>query len=98
MLIENWAPGLYHLVNGGSASWFEFARKTITRTRIDAAVTPCTSEEFPTLAARPRYSVLDHSKTSRTLGPFSVLCLRGRPRLMNTCVPRVTFIELKNGV
>ena len=68
MLIENWAPGLYHVVNEGSASWFEFAREIITRTRIDATVTPCTSEEFPTRAVRPRYSVLDNSKAATALG------------------------------
>ena len=68
ILIENSAPGLYHVVNAGSASWFEFARKIITQTRIDATVTPCTSEEFPTRAVRPRYSVLDNSKTSSAFG------------------------------
>lgn len=68
LLIENWTPGLYHVVNEGSASWFEFARQIITRARIDATVTPCTSEEFPTRAVRPRYSVLDNSKTATVFG------------------------------
>ena len=68
ILIENCAPGLYHVVNEGSASWFEFAREIIARARIDATVTPCTSEEFPTRAVRPRYSVLDSSKASTAFG------------------------------
>ena len=70
MLVEDCAPGLYHVVNGGAASWFDFAREIIGRARIDATVTPCSSEEFPTRAARPRYSVLDNSKTSSVVGPL----------------------------
>ena len=70
ILVEECAPGLYHAVNGGAASWFDFAREIIGRARIDATVTPCSSEEFPTRAVRPRYSVLDNSKTSTAFGPL----------------------------
>ena len=70
MLVEGCAPGLYHAVNDGAASWFDFAREIIVRAGIDATVTPCASEEYSTRAARPRYSVLDNSKTSRDFGPL----------------------------
>ena len=70
ILVEGCAPGLYHVVNDGAASWFDFARKIIARARIDATVTPCSSEDFPTRAARPRYSVLDNTKVSMALGPL----------------------------
>ena len=70
ILVEDCAPGLYHVVNDGAASWFDFAREIIARTRVDATVTPCTSEEYPTRAARPRYSALDNSKTSTAFGPL----------------------------
>ena len=70
ILVEACAPGLYHVVNDGAASWFDFAREIIIRAGIDATVTPCTSEEYSTRAARPRYSVLDNSKTSKDFGPL----------------------------
>ena len=70
ILVEDCAPGLYHVVNDGAASWFDFAREIIARARIDATVTPCSSEDYPTRAARPRYSVLDNTKMSMALGPL----------------------------
>lgn len=70
ILVEGCAPGLYHVVNDGAASWYDFAQEIILRAGIDATVAPCTSEEYSTRAARPRYSVLDNSKTSRDFGPL----------------------------
>ncbi len=64
MLAEGCAPGLYHVVNGGSATWFEIVRLA----GVEAAVTPCSSEEYPTRAARPRYSALDNAKVSPAFG------------------------------
>ena len=70
MLTDGCAPGLYHVVNTGSASWFDFAREIVRRVGIDATVTPCTSAEYPTRAARPRYSALDNEKISTAFGPM----------------------------
>ena len=68
MLTDGCAPGLYHAVNTGSATWFEFAREIIRRAGIEADVTPCATEEYPVRAARPRYSVLDNTKVSAVFG------------------------------
>ena len=68
MLTDACAPGLYHVVNAGSATWFEFACEIIRRTGVDATVTPCAASEFPARAARPRYSVLDNSRVSAAFG------------------------------
>ena len=62
------APGLYHVVNSGSATWFDFAREIVRLAGVEASVTPCASSEYPTRAARPRYSVLDNAKVSAALG------------------------------
>ncbi|WP_231622083.1 dTDP-4-dehydrorhamnose reductase [Methanococcoides methylutens] len=51
-------PGIYHITNEGVCSWYEFASEII-----DNAV-PCTSDEFPRKAKRPKYSVLTNTKTS----------------------------------
>ena len=60
--------GLYHTVNSGQATWFEFAREIIHRANVKAEVTPVTSAEYPTAAARPAFSVLDNSKLAAVVG------------------------------
>ena len=62
-------PGIYHAVNSGHASWYEFACQIIKRTGVDADVTAISSSEFPAAAQRPFYSVLDNAKISALLGP-----------------------------
>ena len=68
MLADGCAPGLYHVVNAGSASWFEFAREIVRRAGVEAEVTPCATGEYPVRAERPRYSVLDNAKVSAAFG------------------------------
>ena len=70
ILTDGCPPGLYHVVNNGSASWFDFASEIIRRARVEASVTPCSSSEYPTRAARPRYSALDNAKVSAAFGPL----------------------------
>ena len=50
-------PGIYHMTNEGICSWYEFASAFINN------AVPCTSEEFPRKAKRPKYSVLINTKT-----------------------------------
>ena len=68
MLMEDCAPGLYHVVNTGSATWFEFAREIVRRAGVEATVTPCATGEYPVRAVRPCYSALDNTKVSAALG------------------------------
>ena len=68
MLTDDCEPGLYHAVNDGSATWFEFAREIIRLAGVEATVTPCSSDEYVTRAARPRYSALDNTKVSAAFG------------------------------
>ncbi len=62
------SPGLYHVVNTGMASWFDFARSIIRLARVDADVVPCSTQAYPMRAARPRYSVLDNTHASASFG------------------------------
>ena len=66
MLTDGCEAGLYHVVNDGPATWFDFACEIVRLAGVEAAVTPCSSEEYPTRAARPGYSVLDPAKVSAT--------------------------------
>jgi len=61
--------GLWHWADGGSCTWFEFARSiqslALERGLLDLEIPieAVTTAEFPTPAARPGYSVLDTSAT-----------------------------------
>jgi dTDP-4-dehydrorhamnose reductase len=51
--------GIYHASNRGMCSWYEFAKEIFLRSGIKINVNPITTEEYPTSARRPAYSVLD---------------------------------------
>jgi dTDP-4-dehydrorhamnose reductase len=60
--------GIYHFSNAGATTWYGFAQAIFKKYHININVKPVTSEQFPTSAKRPRYSVLDHSKIIATFG------------------------------
>ena len=61
--------GIYHYSNEGNCSWYEFAKTIAELSGHDkCVVNPCTTEEYPTPAKRPAYSVLDKSKVKETFG------------------------------
>ena len=68
MLKDGCELGIYHVVNAGSATWYEFACEIVHRAGVAANVTPCASGEYPVRAPRPRYSVLDGTKVSAVFG------------------------------
>lgn len=66
--------GYFHWTDGGEATWYSFAtaihddawsRGVLTKKCI---IRPIKTEDYPTAARRPRYSILDCSSTCRTLG------------------------------
>lgn len=59
-LIETDYFGIYHASNSGHCSWYDFAKAIFEESGIRIHVDPCTTEEFPRPAPRPRYSVMDH--------------------------------------
>jgi dTDP-4-dehydrorhamnose reductase len=69
-LIRARAPaGIYHIVNSGQASWFEFAREITDRAGMaQVPVEPVSTSQMPTRARRPPYSVLANHKLTRTIG------------------------------
>lgn len=54
--------GLYHYSNEGVASWFDFAHAIFEYSQTKIKLNPLRTDEFPTKAKRPAYSVLDKSK------------------------------------
>ncbi len=60
--------GVWHITDGGSCSWFEFATVIVDLIGSDCKVKPCSTDEFPRPAKRPKYGVLCLDKTERRLG------------------------------
>ena len=60
--------GVYHYANEGVISWFDFAKEICTLSGIDVDIKAVLSDEFPTPAKRPAYSVLDKTKIKTTFG------------------------------
>lgn len=60
--------GLCNCTGKGECSWYEFAKKIVEYSGIEAMVEPCTSDEYPRPAKRPSYSSLDHMMLRSTVG------------------------------
>jgi len=73
-LVECDAVGIQHWTQSGTATWYDFAeairREGQNRNLLgtEARVVPISTEEFPTPARRPRFSVLDCSQAYTMLG------------------------------
>lgn len=73
-MVRQNARGTHHLTDAGVASWYDFAVAIrdlgIERGLISSSVTiePIATDEYPTPAARPSYSVLDKASSFEILG------------------------------
>lgn len=54
--------GLYHFSNLGEATWYDFVKMILEFTRNSDEIRLNESNDFKTIAARPKYSVLDKTK------------------------------------
>ena len=62
-------PGVYHFTNEGVASWYDFTKAIHRLAGITTChVRPLHTEEYPTPANRPHYSILDKTKIKETYG------------------------------
>lgn len=59
--------GIYHFANTGETTWFDFAQKIKELAGLECTLTPINSDQFPTPAKRPNYSVLDTQKIEKEL-------------------------------
>jgi dTDP-4-dehydrorhamnose reductase len=68
--------GIYHFCGDSACSWFEFAKEIFDYinkyNHISIPIIKAvTTEEYPTLAERPKFSVLDNKKIQETFDIFS---------------------------
>lgn len=66
MTAEN--SGVYHFTNEGVCSWYDFASEIMEASGLKCVVRPIKSEQYPTPAKRPFYSVLDKDKIKQVFG------------------------------
>jgi len=56
------AVPVYHYSNEGVCSWYDFAQSIFALAKIDCALSPIETKDYPTPAKRPHYSVLNKAK------------------------------------
>ncbi|HRX13595.1 MAG TPA: dTDP-4-dehydrorhamnose reductase [Eubacteriales bacterium] len=60
--------GIYHCVNNGVCSWYDFAKEIMYKAKLDCVVKPITSEEYGAKVKRPRFSALENDRLRKTVG------------------------------
>ena len=60
--------GTYHFSDEGAISWYDFAKAICELSGNRCDIRPCHTNEFPSKAERPRFSVLDKTKVKETFG------------------------------
>ena len=65
---HQWVPGIYHFTDEGAASWYDFAKAIFRIAGKDVKVTPIPTEDYPTPASRPSYSILGRTRIKATYG------------------------------
>jgi len=63
---QSTAYGVYHYSNEGVTSWFDFARAVFDISDTKVKAIPIRTDQYPTRATRPAYSVMDKSKVKET--------------------------------
>jgi dTDP-4-dehydrorhamnose reductase len=78
LAIDNQVTGTRHWTNAGVASWYDFAVAIMEegfaygKFEKPLNLVPICSSEYPTLAQRPSYSVLDRIAIKKEIGVESV--------------------------
>lgn len=62
IIIDTDKRGIYHATSEGYCTWYELAVYFLNQMGIKHNIIPCTTEEYPTPAARPRNSILENKR------------------------------------
>ncbi|MFM8711405.1 MAG: dTDP-4-dehydrorhamnose reductase, partial [Sphingomonadales bacterium] len=63
-----WKPGIYHYSNAGAITWHTFALAIAQWQHSSVPIQGISTDQYPTAARRPAYSVLDSTKINETFG------------------------------
>ncbi len=64
-LIETESYGLYHAVDCGQVSWYDFACEMIRQAGVEVTIEPIAAAQWKSRAARPRFSALQNAKLGK---------------------------------
>jgi len=59
-LVDTDGRGTFHATSEGHCTWYELAECFLEKMDVPHILVPCTSEEYPTPAARPKNSILEN--------------------------------------
>ncbi len=65
---DRWQAGIYHFSNEGEISWYDFAMAIRELKGLNCQVNAIPTEQYPTPAKRPKYSLLDKTKIKAQFG------------------------------
>lgn len=85
IVLGKWKAGIYHFSNEGKITWFEFANEIKQLINSNCIINSLATEQFPTPAKRPKYSVLDKTKIQQT---FSIE-LKDWKESLKTCIAKL---------
>lgn len=68
LMLSDGMPGIYHAVNTGACSWYEFAKRFLVRLGVKCVVHPVSASTFPVVAARPSYSAFSNARLMSVVG------------------------------
>ncbi len=61
-LIDAKGQGIYHATSEGYCSWYGLAEVFLEAMKVPHRIVPCSTDEYPTPAARPKNSILENSR------------------------------------
>ena len=73
---------IYHYSNEGVISWYDFTKEIFNLANTDCIVRPITTDEYPTLARRPKNTVMDKKKI---MTKFNLTAI-GWKQSLNICI------------
>lgn len=65
LINEKMPYGIYQICGSGHTSWYGFAQKIFELCELNVNLKPCTTEEFPRAAKRPKNSIMENNKMCR---------------------------------
>lgn len=65
IITEEMPFGIYQVCGSGQTSWYGFAKKIFELCNFNVNLKPCTTQEFPRPAKRPKNSIMENSKLCR---------------------------------
>ncbi len=66
LLNEGLQYGIYHVCGSGEVSWYGFAKEIFKLAGLSVNLKPCTTEEFPRPAKRPKHSTMENNGICRS--------------------------------